>query len=1598
MRNPFLQRLLITLVVSIMSTESSFAVELLETPGQKSEYELRTDAELQCQNKQIDDLLKTCQNLIQLVESRNSAEQTCETEDFIAELLIRADQLEESVHHAKRSWELSQSRFGKDNWQTMTRKWHAESFQLLARQSQQTRQEYLKQCKQLTNALANGKWKRALEVLNTLEKKETDLFGEDHFYTLLSAYHRASCLLELGEHKAAELSAQNFIKRFLAFSNLPHPELANGYIILGRVLYARGNRSDAMRQWDLAITVSEKCQNKQPEAEALYWRGSALKDSQEWEHAIKNLSKAASLFTESNDHGSAGYSHTQLAFILAEQKNPAKAAERFRLAASEHHAANTPLEPFTCLLRSAELYARARRYEDTVKAISESSKHAAAAARTMSEDDLLTELESVISELLPVLESATVIDKGLEAWSSLTGEIGSEQVVAGARADTLLSSKLSASKNVNIFNAQVKWRTDIVRRWRDRSRIDAFLIQKDHARLLDQGRQSQLSTIEKCSEAYEDALRLGKVGTGVDFQPLRAVLTVEASAVAEELDIGSGLRILEQNNDFLRKHLKGKSLWQMYRLRSVWLIKANRQEEGITDLFAAVDALEAAEDATDVEIRNSLAALVLAATEANGQSPIDEAEERARRRLLLHLTKMKDRASFYSELLSLRRRLALGGKKEKAALVLEQMLTAARGLDVDSATPAELTAAVSVLGTAAGELESTGLLVPSRITSDVALKLCKRLPMPSASGMKLGLLGHQLALAQTGGQTDRVLVLAESIKSLRPSYAKQLSLWSEDLPKFEFGSKTRYNALYVTSLCQSAKYFLVQPVASDIKEAIKEARELDSVIARIASLMVKAEGTDSEFARQAQLSRVFLWDTIQTRCIDGSELLTEAQRKYVADMRQAAFVEYAPDESEVELQKLYAQMIQVAFRFQNLSDEERADEKVLKEIAKEFSSIAKKFRSQQIIYQRDVAVQILLGCCFADFANGNFGPVIKTCNEATDMLEQFVIRTGGPPQEIIARSQELRSGLDPCTFGLMASVLNDDPKSAFEFAARGRSLGSRIAWQRTQDLSNALSNESRPAWLPADGRLTLEEQYSAFTSAGSERQGRSSKVLADQIASVLKPDERYILISTLHGTLAGKDHDLSDDVGLFFLRPKTHSRPGIQFFERGTDSAVANESVPTEGVYVINVVTDSVAFHLGIRPGDIIKKVSGIAVTPDNFLSELRKTSSKQNIKFGVYRNGEVIELLRLKPAKLLGVLFSKSSPREAERQSREINSPKLAEARTFQVASLSNHGWSTRSSRSAKLIENDDAPLLSAKGESWRLFRSLFPAEVWEELKSVRKVYVSVPGQLAGLPLETLVVQPPSGNSSEKETVRWIDVGPQVVYLPFASLIPVNQDADVQPAKLAYLGIGDVDFTTVENVELPRLPNSRREVESISHVFKNESVKVLLGSDASEESLFHIAPEARVISIATHGLYKDGLDTLETSVVLGATTMRGNSEFPEERRNGKLTLRDLLTDWRGRLQATELTILSACQTGGGLVTQEDGTVGLPFGFLTAGSDAVIASQWPVDDVRTADLFSQMFTNQEDDMLSAFTKARRKLRVKHPDPHFWAPFIYISSH
>ena len=246
---------------------------------------------------------------------------------------------------------------------------------------------------------------------------------------------------------------------------------------------------------------------------------------------------------------------------------------------------------------------------------------------------------------------------------------------------------------------------------------------------------------------------------------------------------------------------------------------------------------------------------------------------------------------------------------------------------------------------------------------------------------------------------------------------------------------------------------------------------------------------------------------------------------------------------------------------------------------------------------------------------------------------------------------------------------------------------------------------------------------------------------------------------------------------------------------------------------------------------------------------------------------------------------------------------------------------------------------------------------------------------------------------------VKLTDMTPELA----ARLTP-HQDQQA-PAPVA-AAMRDASLTRYS--ALTPLPGTRQEVKGIYQVLtgqpyvqrSDDPVVVLLGEDATGQRLADAAKGARYLHLATHGLVEPGQNAIYSSVVLSQPAVM----TPQD--TGLLTLQDLFDHWWGRLAGTELVVLSACDSEGlderGSNTMGgEGVFGLPWGFMYAGSPAVVASLWEVQDASTAELMQKFYRDMQSssgaNKLTAFTAARKQLKQDYPEPFFWAPFIYLGD-
>ena len=216
-------------------------------------------------------------------------------------------------------------------------------------------------------------------------------------------------------------------------------------------------------------------------------------------------------------------------------------------------------------------------------------------------------------------------------------------------------------------------------------------------------------------------------------------------------------------------------------------------------------------------------------------------------------------------------------------------------------------------------------------------------------------------------------------------------------------------------------------------------------------------------------------------------------------------------------------------------------------------------------------------------------------------------------------------------------------------------------------------------------------------------------------------------------------------------------------------------------------------------------------------------------------------------------------------------------------------------------------------------------------------------------------------------------------------------------------------------------LQGTKKEVDDIEQLLYNAGRKYTSykGFSGTEESFKRLnSRDISILHIATHGFsyyVEDSAehDWLKPSISSSAkpidplcysgllfsgcnNKLLHPQDFPPDIDDGILTAQEIA---QLNLQNLQLTVLSACQTGTGML-QEDGVFGVQRGFKKAGAHTLVMSLWNVDDAATQLMmtsFYEALLNERLSLHDAFKKAQEAVRKEHPEPHYWAPFIMLDD-
>lgn len=160
-------------------------------------------------------------------------------------------------------------------------------------------------------------------------------------------------------------------------------------------------------------------------------------------------------------------------------------------------------------------------------------------------------------------------------------------------------------------------------------------------------------------------------------------------------------------------------------------------------------------------------------------------------------------------------------------------------------------------------------------------------------------------------------------------------------------------------------------------------------------------------------------------------------------------------------------------------------------------------------------------------------------------------------------------------------------------------------------------------------------------------------------------------------------------------------------------------------------------------------------------------------------------------------------------------------------------------------------------------------------------------------------------------------------------------------------LVVGDPAFDREEFPQLERLTAAGKEAAAIARSLPGATL--LTGTHADRARFLALAPSATLIHFAGHAIV-DRTSPLRSRLLFASGGAGGGPSALYAREIYGLSL-----------SQTRLAVLAACETAGHPEAASEGIVSLARAFLAAGTPAVIASLWKVEDAATAELFRAFY-------------------------------------
>ncbi|MDH3588525.1 MAG: CHAT domain-containing protein, partial [Gammaproteobacteria bacterium] len=284
----------------------------------------------------------------------------------------------------------------------------------------------------------------------------------------------------------------------------------------------------------------------------------------------------------------------------------------------------------------------------------------------------------------------------------------------------------------------------------------------------------------------------------------------------------------------------------------------------------------------------------------------------------------------------------------------------------------------------------------------------------------------------------------------------------------------------------------------------------------------------------------------------------------------------------------------------------------------------------------------------------------------------------------------------------------------------------------------------------------------------------------------------------------------------------------------------------------------------------------------------------------------------------------------------------------------------------------------LLATGNSDRLgdLSAMLLAPLTNELGTVERIIIAPDRVLFHLPFELLKLR----------DAPLIDTH-VLSYAPSTSVVhSLKRSSALSP--IVFAGFGALDDAMIENsaaarYALPRLPNAADELRQLDRVLPGKHT-LALGRDATEAGFVRaLSGGARIAHVATHAVFDDRLGP---AIVLAADSQSDGLLFPGEISSQTLDVR--------------LTVLAACSTAVGGIEDGRAISSLTGALLSAGSSAVLATLWDVQDSYATYFIAEFYRElaRGRTPVLALHNTKTTLRDLQPgDAAPWAAFVLVGD-